>query len=271
MYQPTAHDAAGSTSLLEPPPARPERRERSAGPPLARPRPRPGRATAAGPSVEGLVGGLAALLRLRGVTYGCVIDAGTGEIAGARGTSPGDGVPLALVAWAGSPDAADADRTEDVVVTTRTAVHLVQRVRPSGGGTTAWLYLHLLRDRGTVAVVRLELAALAGPARPPATAPRTIEDARRAGAPGVAAATASPTAARPAPPEPLGGRLPLPRRPSASLPPPPRRRTPPSEFVRPRGGRGATSGPGRANPLPRSWANDLSTLQRLLTGLRQLA
>lgn len=257
MDQLTARDAAGSTSVLQPLPARSERRSCSAGPALARPRPRPAQPSAAGDDpVVALLGELPALLRLRGVSYACVVDAGSGDLAGDRGTSPGDGVPPAVVAWARS-SGSDA---EDVMVATTTGTHLVQRVRPGGGATAAWVYLHIARDRGTVAVPRRALAALAGPRPEPVVAP--VVSPALAGAPAPAAPI------EPAPPE---ARLPLPRRPSASLPPPPAPRRRPAEFLRPRGGRGATSGPGRASTLPRAWADDLSTLQRLLVGLRQLA
>ena len=264
MNQLTAGDAAGSTSVLEPLPARPERRSCSTGPVLARPRPRRGQPVpVVAEPVAALVAELPALLELRGVSYACVVDTGSGDVAGDRGTAPGDGLPLALVAWARSSGAAGTDTddaAEDAMVTTATGTHLMQRVRPAGGGTAAWLYLHVVRDRGTVAVPRRALAALAGPRREPVPPPPAAEDVR------VAAPVTTGTAA-PAPPE---DRLPLPRRPSASLPPPARRRSHPAELLRPRGGRGATSGPGRASPLPRSWATDLSTLQRLLAGLHQL-
>ena len=255
MDQLTARDAAGPTSVLQPLPARSERRSCSTGPALARPRPRPAQPSAAGDDpVVALLGELPALLRLRGVSYACVVDAGSGDLAGDRGTTPGEGIPLALVAWARSsgPDA------EDAMVATTTGTHLVQRVRPGGGATAAWVYLHIARDRGTVAVPRRALAALTGPRPEPVVAPSPASEVRPA-----------PAAAAPAPAPPEAG-LPLPRRPSASLPPPPAPRRRPAEFLRPRGGRGATSGPGRTSTLPRAWANDLSTLQRLLVGLRQL-
>lgn len=257
MDQLTARDAAGSTSVLAPRPTRSERHGCSTGPALARPR--PAQPSAAGDqSVVVLLAELPALLRLRGVSYACVVDAGSGDLAGDRGTSPGDGVPPALVAWARS-SGSDA---EDAMVATTTGTHLVQRVRPAGGATAAWVYLHIARDRGTVAVPRRALAALAGPRPEPVVAPPAAREV-------TAAAVAAPAPIEPtAAPE---ARLPLPRRPSASLPPPPAPRRRPAEFLRPRGGRGATSGPGRSSSLPRAWANDLSTLQRLLVGLRQLA
>jgi hypothetical protein len=269
MYQLTARDAAGSTTVLPSLPAPAERRSCSTGPALARPRPRPAQPPAAGEEpVVALLSALPALLRLRGVSYVCVVDAGSGDVAGDRGTAPGDGVPLALVAWART---AGAD-AEDAMVATTTGTHLVQRVRPAGGPTAAWVYLHIARDRGTVAVPRRALAALAGPRRESIVAAPAVRPAPASSAPAATATSApappAPVRPAPAPPE---ARLPLPRRPSASLPPPPSPRRRPAEFLRPRGGRGAASGPGRASALPRAWANDLSTLQRLLVGLRQLA
>lgn len=255
MTQRTSGSAEESAAALGP---RADRLCGSAGPAPDRPLARRGQPGSAAAPLSALLRELRTLFQLRGVSYVCVVDESTGHVAGERGITPGERVPAGLVEWARNSAAPSGASTapHDVMITTSTAHHLLQRIGPRGSGTTAWVYLHVVRDRGTVAVARQALASLAVLREDPA-APPVREDAR----------PATPVPSATTTPAPLDASIPLPRRRSTSLPPPPSRFPRRTEGSRAPGGR-ATSG---TSVLTRSWSTDDSTLERLLVGLRLLA
>lgn len=212
------------------------------------------------------------LLGLPGSRYSCVAELETGRILIESGTAMVD--PAVVLRW--GMEAATVLETvadggmEDFIMTSRGHYHLL---RPLGGPQSLLVYLCVDRARANLASARRELAA----ARPddeearatvaPPPAPRPIPSpeppARLPAAvlPGMAAAM---------PPAPAtssrrsaaadGARVaevPLPRRTSpaalpAAAPPPPRQRE-------------------SADPvLAQPWADDVATMNRLLTALRAM-
>jgi hypothetical protein len=234
------------------------------------------------------------LLQVPGANFCCIADGAMGKVlASAGATTESSGVPLAVLGWgvtaAGYLDAVAKDELDDLIVTSRRAYHLVRQL-DGPAGELLLLYLRLDRPRANLAVAR---RALAGVHLRPAPVPHQRDNVRRRETPAQsgltekkdrslpgAVAVAAPAETRPAQPRRHQvAALPLPRRAKSSPPAIPRARP-------------ATAAPAVPSPLPRRvaeapppvpvgvgggaarpgsrWADDVGTMQRLLSALRRL-
>jgi hypothetical protein len=214
------------------------------------------------------------LLELPGSRYSCVAELESGRILVESGSAMVD--PAAVLRWgmeaAGVLETVDDGGMEDFIMTSRNHYHLL---RPVSAGQSLLVYLCVDRTRANLALARRELAA----ARPEYEA------------------EPAPVAPVPAPvkqvSEPLVRRLPAASRMAAAMPPAPTKRVARSVKA---GGSGksevplprrtssttlpAAMAPAAAPPRQRSsgspvlrqpWADDIATMNRLLTALRSLS
>jgi len=237
------------------------------------------------------------LLQVPGANYSCIADGATGKVLDSAGSAPeaGSGVPLAVLGWgstaAGFLAAAAGDELDDLIVTSRRAYHLVRQL-DGRSGRPLLIYLRLDRTRANLAVARRALSiARTGPGGVPPQRPAVItqEDAGQNGssrktqeAPPVPAMAAGPAQADrpPLPSRRQVAALPLPRRPRPAPRATPRKipapvpvittlpqrtaeRPPPAAPERAQGTR-------PASVHGQHWADDVSTMRRLLTALRKL-
>ena len=221
-------------------------------------------------------------------------------LASAGTAADASSVPMAVLGWgvtaAGYLDTVANDELDDLIVTSRRAYHLVRQL-DGPDGEFLLVYLRLDRPRANLAMARRALAGVQiepASTTPPVPVPHqrdtvgrketpaqslVVGGSERATRSGAVAVTA-PAATRPAPPR---------RHPVAALPLP--RRTKSAPPAVPRAGP-ATAPPVASSPLPRRvaeapppvpvgvgggrapvgarWADDVSTMQRLLTALRRL-
>jgi hypothetical protein len=231
------------------------------------------------------------LMDLPGATYSCVADRVSGTLLGEVGTSTV--APGVVMEWGGGAAAflatAGGDALDDLMITSHRYYHLV---RPVAADARQWLmiYICLDRARSNLALARRELGsarlhrrlavASVGPA-PPApveppdvglrrSVPAAMPTPRNGASPAVALLSRPPGTTRDAPPStpPAGtasaaaggtrlspSPVPLPRRagPSRVPPPLPAEPAPPVEQV----------------PV-QTWATDVGTMRRLLSGLRAM-
>jgi hypothetical protein len=218
-----------------------------------------------------------------------------GKVLDSAGAAVGDGpgVPLAVLGWgataAGYLATAANDELDDLIVTARGAYHLVRQL-DGPAGQPLLIYLRLERPRANLAVARRALANVRvgpEPVAPQRNATEVQETPAQggngSGTQGAAVAVATrPAATRTAlPRRHQVAALPMPRRPTPTPTPPPRpqpRAGPapsavlPSVLPRrvaeaPPPAARVTGPPSRSGPR---WADDVSTMQRLLTALRRL-
>ncbi|MEQ3551265.1 hypothetical protein WIS52_12355 [Pseudonocardia nematodicida] len=227
-----------------------------------------------------------------GARYACITDL-AGAVLAARGDGGGSGggeVPAPDPAGTAAAAAPPPDQAttllgwgrgqaalEDVVVTTGQAYHLV-RTLPRGGDALL-AYLRVDRSRGNLALARRALQALPGNPSPPAQmlAPPVPDTARRGPAGATRSRPVHPQPSRtgiPAPPIPIPVQSRAPvveRHPPLPVPLPRRGHDHPGDDGADAPGP-AVGGPPVAPPGPPGgrWADDLSTLARVLAGLRRL-
>jgi hypothetical protein len=199
------------------------------------------------------------LLDLPGSRYSCVAERESGRILIQFGTAAVD--PATVLRWGMEATtalgAAEDGGFEDFILTSGGHYHLV---RPLGGSRSLLVYLCVDRARVNLASARRELAA----ARPDEQAPPPQPAPVHRPSPGVSRATAMPLAAspparrRPADRRPESVAVPLPRRSGLTAVPAP------------------APGPSRRQSsgdpmLAQPWADDIATMNRLLTALRALS
>jgi hypothetical protein len=210
------------------------------------------------------------LLELPGSRYSCVAELESGRILIESGAAMVD--PAAVLRWgmeaAGVLETVDDGGMEDFIMTSRNHYHLL---RPVSAGQSLLVYLCVDRTRANLALARRELAA-ARPEYEPEPEPQR-----------------GPVAPVP---EPLKRRLPAASRMAAAMPPAPTKRT--SRSVKTAGSgiaevplprrTGSTTLPAAMPPpaaaprqrssggpvLGQPWADDIATMNRLLTALRAM-
>jgi hypothetical protein len=202
------------------------------------------------------------LLDLPGSRYSCVAERESGRILIEAGVATVD--PAVVLRWGTEATTvleAAADRgLEDVILTSGCLYHLV---RPLGASRSLLVYLCVDRARANLASARRELAAVrfddravtvAAP-RPPPESSKGISPAISRGASAMPPASAQPLRQSvAAAAKPVAVEVPLPRRVAPRVLPgvaPPAQQRWSSDPV-----------------LGRQWANDVSTMSRLLTALR---
>jgi hypothetical protein len=231
------------------------------------------------------------LLQVPGANFCCIADGAMGKVLASAGVEAdgGPGVPLAVLGWgataAGYLAAAANDELDDLIVTSRRAYHLVRQLEGEAGQPLL-IYMRLERPRANLAVGRRALATVEVASKPVphprGSAPSQETPDQRgpsSNGRGAAVAVAAPVATRTTMPRRHQvAALPLPRRPPAPAPvgtrasPVPALTAPPNPLPRrtaevpPPAARGP-SPPSRTAPR---WADDVSTMQRLLTALRRL-
>jgi hypothetical protein len=210
------------------------------------------------------------LLELPGSRYSCVAELESGRILIESGAAMVD--PAAVLRWgmeaAGVLETVDDGGMEDFIMTSRNHYHLL---RPVSAGQSLLVYLCVDRTRANLALARRELAA-ARPEDEPEPEPERVPVAPV--------------------PEPLRRRLPAASRMAAAMPPAPTKRT--SRSVKTAGSgiaevplprrTGSTTLPAAMPPpaaaprqrssggpvLRQPWADDIATMNRLLTALRAM-
>ena len=188
-----------------------------------------------------------------GARYSCIADAATRTILAERGV--GDVDPVTVLGWgdsvvAGLADGDEPDALDDLIVTAARSYHLLRLARASAVHPPLLVYVCLDRARSNLALARRALSSVVAdrldnapasaeqvPAPPPATPPVVP-------APPAAAVPAAPRPASPPVAVPLPRRSPAPVQAAAPVPP------------------ARSTGP--------RWADDVSTMRRLLAGLRTL-
>lgn len=199
------------------------------------------------------------LLDLPGSRYSCVAERESGRIMIQFGTAAVD--PAVVLRWGMEATTALGIATEggleDFILTSGDHYHLV---RPLGAAPSLLVYLCVDRARANLASARRELAA----ARPDEHGGASLSPPPKRRSPAVSRRTAAPLAASPP-----ARRTLLDRGPDPALVPLPRRSSARAAHV-----------PAQAPPLPRPpsdpvlaqpWADDIATMNRLLTALRALS
>ena len=199
------------------------------------------------------------LLDLPGSRYSCVAERESGRILIQFGTAAVD--PATVLRWGMEATtalgAAEDGGFEDFILTSGGHYHLV---RPLGGSRSLLVYLCVDRARVNLASARRELAAARpdelAPAPTPAPVHRPSPAVSRAAAMSLAASP--PARRRPAERRPESVAVPLPRRSGLTAVPAP------------------APGPSRRQSsgdpmLAQPWADDIATMNRLLTALRALS
>jgi len=199
------------------------------------------------------------LLDLPGSRYSCVAERESGRILIQFGTAAVD--PATVLRWGMEATtalgAAEDGGLEDFILTSGGHYHLV---RPLGESRSLLVYLCVDRARVNLASARRELAA----ARPSELAPTPPPPPMDRPPPAVSRATAMPLAASPparrrqANQPPAAVAVPLPRRSGTTAVPAPAPGPSP---------RRSSADPMLAKP----WADDVATMNRLLTALRALS
>jgi hypothetical protein len=199
------------------------------------------------------------LLDLPGSRYSCVADRESGRILIQFGTAAVD--PATVLRWGMEATTAlgtaEDGGLEDFILTSGGHYHLV---RPLGGSRSLLVYLCVDRARVNLASARRELAAARADERAPAPPPAlTNRPSPAASRPATMPLAASPPARmRSTDRRPESVAVPLPRRSGTTAVPAPTRSTSP---------RRAPASPMLAQP----WADDIATMNRLLTALRALS
>ncbi len=181
------------------------------------------------------------LLAMPGAAHACIADPDTGELMAEEGEPVGGAAAAAAVlSWGRHATAmfaaAPGDELDDFMISSARGYHVVRRV--AAGGSTFLVYLALDRSRSNLAVARRELAA---------------KELRTQLAEAICPPVVSSV---------------LPRRVPAAPPAP----LPVLPAPRPTPGHSSTPGhPSTPSVLTRTWADDLDTMRRLVTGLRLIA
>lgn len=199
------------------------------------------------------------LLDLPGSRYSCVAERETGRILIQFGTAAVD--PATVLRWGMEATTAlgtaEDGGLEDFILTSGGHYHLV---RPLGGSRSLLVYLCVDRARVNLASARRELAA----ARPSELAPTPQPPPMNRPSPAVSRTTTMPLAASP----PARRRQPDHRQAGVAVPLP--RRSGTTAVPAPASGpspRRSSADPMLAQP----WADDVATMNRLLTALRALS